>query len=163
VGWPRGVSPETFEIFQTASGSIKFGIFNHRYQDQKSERSCRKFEYPEREKILGSFHFSMIHPRFKPRNLARFVMVTNCGLKTMAEIDKHGNVITATFTRDLVLPIIGVEKHPSPSSELSEQEPTPERTPNLEFARIGELPTQLSTEHGTVDPKITYSLKNILH
>jgi hypothetical protein len=114
-------------------------------------------------KHCGSCHFSTIHPRFKPRNLAHFVMVTNCVLKTMAEIDKHGNIRIATFTKDLVLPMIGVEKHPSPSSALSEQETTPERALDLEFACVGEVAIRQSTERATVNPIDTYGIIFSIH
>jgi hypothetical protein len=105
----------------------------------------------------------MIPSRFKPRNPARFVTITQEGFKTTAEIDNHGNLITTTSTRNPVLPILGGEKHPSPSSELPEQVTTREIEPNLEFARIEEPRTKESMGNCSENARTTYSLKNLLH
>jgi hypothetical protein len=80
--------------------------------------------------LHGDTSFSMIPARFKPRNPARFVMITNAGLETVCEIDRLGNLISTKVSTS------SLGKQPVALSELSEQESPPTSLPKLEFPRL---------------------------
>jgi hypothetical protein len=95
---------------------------------------------------------------FKPRHPARFVVVSDRGLKTIGQIDQRGTLVSASSALRPVLPILT----PNPSLPIEVGAPTDDevrkrRVEQMEFPRLAP-----SESPGPQDGSAIFSLKNLL-
>jgi hypothetical protein len=114
------------------------------------------------------FHiiFLMASYKLKPRNPARYVIVSDQAFRTFCEIDKQGTLVSATTNRLPVLPVLEVRPVPpadvNASSDENKEDAEQIQSPLQAFPHIA---PDVETEHRPTseNPSDLFSIQNLCH